>query len=202
MIKFLQNKNRRPAPEFDQGNGQENNPQASKGVALNDINSAHKAKPVPVTVVICSRNRGSVIGRCLDSVIHANPAEILVVDGNSTDGTVAVAHAKGVRVISDNGAGFGAARQLGAYIARNEYVVFVDTDVVVEPETLQQLYDEAYEEGYDALEAELHTWSDHPTYWQEAERWRHRSPNAKRHCHCSRLSDHPCPSCHPAHSGL
>jgi len=127
---------------------------------------------VPVTVVVCARNRGSVIGRCLDSVKVANPAEIIVVDGNSSDETVAVARAKAVTVVSDNGAGLGAARQLGASIAQNDYVVFVDTDVVVEPETLAQLLDEATEKNYDALEAELRTLSSTPSYWQEAERWR------------------------------
>ena len=85
--------------------------------------------PVPVTVVVCARNRGSMIGRCLDSVIRANPAEIIVVDGNSTDETVAVARAKGVTVLSDNGTGLGAARQLGASAAKNEYVVFVDQKI-------------------------------------------------------------------------
>src|SRR5687767_6232476 len=89
------------------------------------VEAAH-AKParVPVTVVVCARNRGSVIGRCLDSVLAASPAEIIVVDGNSTDDTVAVARARGVTVISDNGSGLGAARQLGASAAKNEYVVF------------------------------------------------------------------------------
>ena len=127
---------------------------------------------VPVTVVVCARNRGSVIGRCLDSVLIANPSEIIVVDGNSTDETVAVAQAKGVTVISDNGAGLGAARQLGASVAKNEYVIFVDTDVVVEPDTLQTMLDEAIKENYDALQAELRTLSEAPTYWQGAERWR------------------------------
>jgi GT2 family glycosyltransferase len=104
--------------------------------------------------------------------MRANPYEIIVVDGNSTDDTVAIARAKGVTVVSDKGAGLGAARQFGASLAKNEYVVFVDTDVVVEPETLQQLLDEAKEEDYDALEAELRTLSTSPTYWQGAERWR------------------------------
>lgn len=132
------------------------------------------AKPgcVPVSVVICTRNRGRMIERCLDSVIDANPAEIIVVDGNSTDDTVAIARAKGVTVVSDNGAGLGAARQLGARFSAHEYVVFVDSDIVIEPETLQQLWDEARAEGYDALAAEIRTWSAMPTYWQRAERWR------------------------------
>jgi glycosyltransferase involved in cell wall biosynthesis len=132
----------------------------------------NEQSPIPVTVVVCARNRGSVIGRCLDSVRAANPAEIIVVDGNSTDETVAVARAKGVMVISDNGAGLGAARQLGASAARNDYVVFVDTDVVVEPDTLRLMLEEAKENNFDAVEAELRTLSPNPTYWQGAERWR------------------------------
>jgi glycosyltransferase involved in cell wall biosynthesis len=149
--------------------------QAMNGTAMPSMETlAQRAKraPVPVTVVVCARNRGSVIGRCLDSVIRANPSEIIVVDGNSTDDTVAIARARNVTVLSDNGAGLGAARQLGASVAKNEYVIFVDTDVVVEPETLAQLLDEAREENYDALQAELRTLSVSPTYWQGAERWR------------------------------
>jgi len=128
--------------------------------------------PVPVTVVICARNRDSMIGRCLDSVLSAHPAEVIVVDGNSTDRTAEIARAKAVTVVSDNGAGLGAARQLGAGLARHDYVIFVDTDVVVEPETFRQMLDEAQENHYDALEAELRTWSPSPSYWQRAERWR------------------------------
>lgn len=146
---------------------------ASDSPAVSGEAASASAQPqVPVTVVVCARNRGSVIGRCLDSVLIANPDEIIVVDGNSSDDTVTVALSKGVKVVSDDGAGLGAARQMGAKLARNEYVVFVDTDVVVEPQTLQQLLDEAVEENYDALEAELRTFSEEPTYWQRAERWR------------------------------
>lgn len=127
---------------------------------------------VPVTIVVCARNRASMIGRCLDSVLAARPAEVIVVDGNSTDGTAEIARAKGVTVISDNGAGLGAARQMGGQQAQHDYVIFVDTDVVVEPDTFRQMLDEVHEHGYDALEAELRTWAPSPTYWQQAERWR------------------------------
>lgn len=130
------------------------------------------AAPVPVTIVICARNRGSMIGRCLDAVLNARPAEVIVVDGNSTDETAAVARAKGVTVVSDNGAGLAAARQLGARLAQYDYVIFVDSDVVVGPETFRQMLDEAQEHHYDALQAELRTWSASPSYWQRAERWR------------------------------
>jgi GT2 family glycosyltransferase len=130
------------------------------------------ASPVPATIVICARNRAAMIDRCLDSVLAAHPAETIVVDGNSTDGTAEIARARGVTVVSDNGAGLAAARQLGARLAQHDYVIFVDTDVVVAPDTFRQMLDEAKEQGYDALEAELRTLSPAPSYWQRAERWR------------------------------
>jgi glycosyltransferase involved in cell wall biosynthesis len=141
-------------------------------VTLEAPSQVAKQQPVPVTVVVCVRNRGSMIGRCLDSIMKANPSEIIVVDGDSTDGTAEIARSKGVTVVSDNGTGLGAARQLGASLAKNEYVIFVDSDVVVEPETFQQLLDEAHEKEYVAVMAELRTWSEKPSYWQTAERWR------------------------------
>jgi glycosyltransferase involved in cell wall biosynthesis len=140
---------------------------------LNAGSSTHASLvPVPVSVVICARNRGNLIGRCIDSVLQAQPAEIIVVDGNSTDDTADVARAKGIKVISDNGAGLGAARQMGGRHATTEWVIFVDSDVVVDPDTLQLLHEEAVTRSYDALEAELLTLSANPTYWQGAERWR------------------------------
>jgi glycosyltransferase involved in cell wall biosynthesis len=141
--------------------------------------SASVAEPVPVTVVICARNRERVIVRCLDSIIAANPDEVIVVDGNSTDKTAEIARAAKVMVVSDQGAGLGAARQLGAQLAANEYVAFVDTDVVICPDTLRVLVDEAREQGYDAVQAELRTLSASPSYWQAAEAWRRKDRQRK-----------------------
>jgi GT2 family glycosyltransferase len=80
----------------------------------------------------------------------------------------------GVRVVSDHGAGLGAARQLGAMLANQPFIVFVDTDTVILPDTLHKLWREAVEQDYDAVMAQLHTLSDEPTYWQRVEDWRRR----------------------------
>src|SRR5262249_54089494 len=125
------------------------------------------------------RNREGVIARCLESVVAANPAEVIVVDGNSTDRTAEIARAAKVMVVSDQGAGLGAARQLGAQLAANEYVAFVDTDVVICPDTLRALVEEAREHGYDAVQAELRTLSGSPSYWQAAEAWRRKDRQRK-----------------------
>lgn len=127
---------------------------------------------VPVSVVVCARNRAAVIGRCLDSVIAARAAEVIVVDGMSSDRTVEIAAARGARAVSDGGAGLGAARQLGARLARFEQVVFVDTDAAVAADTLEALLEEAQANGYDAIQARLLPLAARPSYWQRGESWR------------------------------
>jgi glycosyltransferase involved in cell wall biosynthesis len=92
-----------------------------------------------ISVVICARNRVSVIQRSLEAVQNENPREIIVVDGRSTDGTREVAARFTDRVLSDEGRGLSAARQLGAEAATGIYVAYVDTDVVVAPGTLARL---------------------------------------------------------------
>ncbi len=129
---------------------------------------------VPVTVVTCARNRADMVARCLRAVTSARPAQVIFVDGNSTDDTGARAHALGVRVVSDHGAGLGAARQLGASLAQEQFIVYVDTDTVILPDTLRNLWQEAIANNYDAVTAQLYTLTGNPTYWQTVQDWRRR----------------------------
>jgi glycosyltransferase involved in cell wall biosynthesis len=134
--------------------------------------AAERRPSVPLSVVICVRNRARVLGDCLRAVKAAAPAEVLIVDGASTDGTVAIATASGYRVVSDQGAGLGAARQLGAERASYPYVMYVDSDVILAPNTLKTLLDEAEANGWDALQAQMLGVSERPSYWQRGELWR------------------------------
>jgi GT2 family glycosyltransferase len=129
-------------------------------------------RPVPVSVIVCVRNRDQALAHCLRALKTADPAEVIVVDGASTDRTVDVATAAGFRVVSDGGAGLGAARQLGAEVATNPYVAFVDSDVVLEPQTLELLQREAETNGWDAVQARMVGPQDRPSYWQRGEAWR------------------------------
>jgi glycosyltransferase involved in cell wall biosynthesis len=131
-------------------------------------------RTVPVSVVVCVRNRAGVISRCLRSVEQGRPAEVIVVDGGSTDGTADIARRFGARVLDDGGRGLGAARQLGAESAVSDFLVFVDSDTVIAPTTLEDLYGEAVEGGYDGLQARLATLNRPPSYWQWAEDRRRR----------------------------
>lgn len=66
--------------------------------------------------------------------------EIIVVDGKSSDATVAVSQAEGARVLVQKGRGFGAALREGLCAARAPWVAVVDADGSHPPEVLAQLW--------------------------------------------------------------
>lgn len=94
-----------------------------------------KAPPPSISVIVPAYNQAknlkSVLGALLEA---AQPGvEILVVDDGSTDQTVAIAEAMGVRVLQcTSNLGPAGARNLGARCCRGEIVFFVDADVVVD----------------------------------------------------------------------
>jgi len=108
-----------------------------------------------VTVVVPVRNAADRIAECLIAIRANRPAEIIVVDGRSTDGTADLAHGMADRVLTDDATGPAAARQLGAEAATTDWLAFVDVDVDLPPDALASLLAEADERGLDALQAGL-----------------------------------------------
>ncbi len=127
---------------------------------------------VPVSVVVCVRNREGTIGRCLQSILEAHPAEVIVVDGDSRDSTVGIATRYTDNVFGDGGRGLGAARQLGAEAASQDYVVFVDSDTIIPPSCLADLLVDVRDGDYGAVQAQLLPPTAALSYWQAGERWR------------------------------
>lgn len=132
-----------------------------------------------VSVVVPTRNAEHLIGDCLRSIAAAGPREIILVDGESTDGTVGLARRYPVTVLSDGGAGLPAARRLGAEAATASLVALIDADVVVPEGTLERLLEEFDEGGYTALQAGLESVSVGPGYWGRALAFHHRSGRSR-----------------------
>lgn len=131
-----------------------------------------------LTVIVPVRNGEHWIAECLSSIARSSPAEIIVVDGLSTDGTIELATAHGARVISDAGRGVAAARHMGAEAARTRYVALIDVDVVLRDGALEQLLDEFTAGGYTGLQAGLHSVAG-PGYWGQALAHHHRTGRSK-----------------------
>lgn len=107
--------------------------------------------PCLVSFIICTRNRANILDRCLASVERAArrradaPAEIIVVDNGSTDGSAGVVAAFAarsriaVRPLYLARPGLGAARNLGISAASGAWLVFTDDDCVLAEDYIDDL---------------------------------------------------------------
>jgi glycosyltransferase involved in cell wall biosynthesis len=110
--------------------------------------------------------------------VRANPAEIIVVDGNSSDRTQEMLIDYPVRVFSDGGRGVPAARMLGIRAAQYPVVALVDVDIIWGDGGLQALYDEFILEQYDGLQAGLVSITG-SGYWGQALVYHHNNGRSK-----------------------
>ena len=96
--------------------------------------------PLPVSVVIPVFNGEAFLAEAIASVLAQTepPAEIIVVDDGSTDGTAAVARDFGERIhlLQQTNQGASAARNHGIRVAQGELLTFLDADDQFTPDAL------------------------------------------------------------------
>jgi len=103
-------------------------------------------KTVDISVIIVNFNAGEYILKCVDSVLKGNPhAEIIIVDNASSDNSLEAiekSYPEHERInIKRNKANLGFAKgcNLGAREAKSDYLLFLNPDCVVAPDTLSKL---------------------------------------------------------------
>jgi glycosyltransferase involved in cell wall biosynthesis len=96
----------------------------------------------PVSVVTPSLNQAAFIKATIDSVLAQNyqPIEIVIVDGQSTDGTLAILHGYGTRVrwVSGSDAGQTPAINKGFRMATGEIIGWLNADDLYLPGAVAQ----------------------------------------------------------------
>jgi glycosyltransferase involved in cell wall biosynthesis len=93
------------------------------------------AAKVPLSVIIPTKNEAANLPRCLDGVAWA--AEVWVVDSHSSDGTAAIATARGAQVVTFNFNGTWPKKKnwaLSTLPFAYPWVLIVDADEVLPPE--------------------------------------------------------------------
>jgi glycosyltransferase involved in cell wall biosynthesis len=110
-----------------------------------------------ISAVVPARNAEDWIESCLCAIRANAPAEIILVDGGSTDRTVELARPWVDKVLDDGGTGVAAARMLGVASASQPWVALVDADVVLPPNALRDLDQERRNRHLVALQAGLHS---------------------------------------------
>ncbi|MBV8935636.1 MAG: glycosyltransferase [Alphaproteobacteria bacterium] len=132
-----------------------------------------------ISAVVPARNAEGWIESCLRAIRENDPAEVILVDGGSTDRTVELAQPLVDKVIDDGGAGVAAARMLGVASASQPWIALVDADVVLPPNALRDLDRERCERQLVALQAGLHSVGA-GDYWSQSLANHHNHGQSKR----------------------
>jgi len=95
-----------------------------------------------ISVVIPTRNEAGSIARVLRDIPRPPVTDVVVVDGESTDGTAAIAAANGARVVNEVRRGYGRACLTGIdAVSPSDIIVFLDGDYSDRPGELPTLID-------------------------------------------------------------
>lgn len=110
--------------------------QRQRGAELN-MTQTHNNPLITLCMIV--RNEAETLARCLRSVQGAAD-EIIVVDTGSTDSTPSIARSFGARIIRFPWTGdFAAARNAGLDVARGTWILVLDADEELDPESIKEL---------------------------------------------------------------
>ncbi len=104
----------------------------------------------PVTVCVTNFNGEAYLDACLSSVkaLRGRVTDVIVLDNASTDGSIDIIQRYPVRLIQlPRNEGPCPARNRGLVEASTKWVLQIDSDVVLEPDTLEKLWPQTREMG-------------------------------------------------------
>lgn len=111
-----------------------------------------------VSVIIPMYNSQSNICDCIDSVLRQNFAEkeILLIDDGSKDDTLKVIEPylkkyNEIKLFKKQNGGASSARNLGVKHANGEYILFIDSDDLIEDNTIETIYKKVKDDNLDVL---------------------------------------------------
>ncbi|MES2618338.1 MAG: glycosyltransferase family 2 protein [Bacteroidota bacterium] len=92
---------------------------------------------MPISVIIIAKNEAHNLKRSLPRLSWCN--DIVLIDDNSTDHTIAVAESFGCKVFSRTFDGFGTQKQFAVGKAQNQWVLNIDADEVLTDEVIKEI---------------------------------------------------------------
>jgi glycosyltransferase involved in cell wall biosynthesis len=120
-----------------------------------------------VTFVVPTRNSARTIGACITSLrTQSYPrCEVVVVDNDSSDGTADIARARGADIVVNQGPERCAQRNAGARAGTGDLVVFIDSDMVLEPGVAQAIVAQFDDPAVGAVVIPEHSFGE--GYWAQ-----------------------------------
>lgn len=120
-----------------------------------------------VSIIVPVKNGACTLDTCLRAIhsSHYKNVEVIVVDDHSTDDTVQIAKSCDSTVLElTEGHGANFARNLGAKHAEGEVLLFIDSDVIVQRDTILSIVENLEENGLDAVVGLYTTKHRHETF--------------------------------------
>jgi glycosyltransferase involved in cell wall biosynthesis len=90
-----------------------------------------------LSAIVITKNEAANIGDCLDSLAFCD--ERIVVDCGSSDGTIAIAQAKGARTVFHEWSGFGPQKNFALSLTTGDWVLSLDADERVSAELAEAI---------------------------------------------------------------
>lgn len=130
---------------------------------------------IEISIIIPVYNVQDYLARSVDAILEndAEGCEVILVDDGSKDGSPAIcdayaaAHPELIRVLHQENAGPGAARNAGISAARGEWFLFVDSDDRLAPNALRRLRAAIAEEEADVISFQFYKESVKGETWEE-----------------------------------
>jgi glycosyltransferase involved in cell wall biosynthesis len=89
-----------------------------------------------ISIIIPTKNNEDTIENCMESLVGLeypkDRYELIIVDGHSSDGTVAIAERYGAKIVYEEGGTRAAACNVGLSHVQGDYVAFTDADCIVD----------------------------------------------------------------------
>ena len=100
-----------------------------------------QTKNCKISVILLTKNSAATVNKTLESIISQThkPDEIIVVDGNSEDGTQDIVKQYPVKLLTEPALGFGHARNLGVKNAEGDIIFFIDSDCYADDKWIEKI---------------------------------------------------------------
>tara|TARA_B100000886_G_scaffold339950_1_gene307101 strand:+ start:2154 stop:2972 length:819 start_codon:yes stop_codon:yes gene_type:complete len=103
-----------------------------------------------VSVVICNKNSFNYLKKSIPIYKSISLCEIIVIDGNSTDGSLEYLKKEGIKIISDQGKGLSYSRNLGVINSKGSLIFMAGPDDICNKKFFDNLLIKFSDSNYDA----------------------------------------------------
>jgi glycosyltransferase involved in cell wall biosynthesis len=111
----------------------------------------------PISIVIITKNEAGVIVDCVKAAKLISD-DVIIMDNGSTDGTQALARTQGCSVHDVNWAGYGANKNEGVALAKNDWIFSLDADEVADAELINSLQQIKFDSPQTVYDIKYHSY--------------------------------------------